>query len=119
MASAATSFSVVAAIPSYEKVSPSLTFKPLPAKFTSKSSMPTRCNAVLRVQASMVEKMATGLTAGVLTAAMIVPDAAEAATGGSPSLQNFLYSILAGGVVLTAILGAVIGVSNFDPVKRT
>ncbi|MBA0844245.1 hypothetical protein Goarm_001355 [Gossypium armourianum] len=32
---------------------------------------------------------------------------------------NFLLSIAAGGVVLVAIVGAVIGVSNFDPVKRT
>ncbi|NBH29358.1 Photosystem II reaction center X protein [Clostridiaceae bacterium] len=50
---------------------------------------------------------------------MIVPDVAEAASGVSPSLKNFLLSIVAGGVVLTAIVGAVIGVSNFDPVKRS
>ncbi|RQW14432.1 Photosystem II reaction center X protein [Rhodobacteraceae bacterium CH30] len=36
----------------------------------------------------------------------------------TPSLNNFLLSIGAGGVVLAGILGAIIGVSNFDPVKR-
>ncbi|MGI4421837.1 photosystem II reaction center X protein [Klebsiella pneumoniae] len=49
----------------------------------------------------------------------MLPEAAEAASSFSPSLKNFLLSIGAGGVVLTAILGAVIGVANFDPVKRT
>ncbi|KAK9706256.1 hypothetical protein RND81_07G113800 [Saponaria officinalis] len=52
-----------------------------------------------------------------LTVAMMVPQAAEAAEL-VPSLNNFLFSILAGGAVLTAIFGAVIAVSNFDPVKR-
>lgn len=58
-----------------------------------------------------------GLTAAALTYSMIVPAVAEAAV--SPSLKNFLLSIVAGGVVLSAIVGAVVGVSNFDPVKRT
>jgi hypothetical protein len=50
---------------------------------------------------------------------MVIPEVAEAAgAGASPSLKNFLLSIVAGGVVLVAIIGAVIGVSNFDPVKR-
>ncbi|KEH32459.1 putative photosystem II [Medicago truncatula] len=69
------------------------------------------------VKASLKEKIVTGLTAAALTASMISPDVAEAATV-SPSLKNFLLSIVSGGVVVTAILGAVIGVSNFDPVKR-
>jgi hypothetical protein len=30
-----------------------------------------------------------------------------------------LLSIAAGGVVAVAIIGAVLGVSNFDPVKRS
>ncbi|MQL41659.1 Photosystem II reaction center X protein [Escherichia coli] len=48
-----------------------------------------------------------------------MPEVAQAAGNDfSPSLKNFLLSIVAGGVVLVAILGAVIGVSNFDPVKR-
>ncbi len=49
-------------------------------------------------------------------AAMANPLVAEAAV--TPSLRNFLYSILAGGTVLLAIAGAVTAVSNFDPVSR-
>ena len=71
------------------------------------------------VKASLKEKAVTGLTAAALTASMIIPQVAEAADSGvSPSLKNFLLSIAAGGIVLTAIIGAVVGVSNFDPVKR-
>ncbi|CAI0387509.1 unnamed protein product [Linum tenue] len=70
------------------------------------------------VRASLKEKAVTGLTAAALTASMVIPDVAEAAEV-SPSLKNFLLSIIAGGVVLTAIIGAIVGVSNFDPVKRS
>ncbi|CAN0839379.1 hypothetical protein LINGRAHAP2_LOCUS2560 [Linum grandiflorum] len=49
---------------------------------------------------------------------MVIPDVAQAAEV-SPSLKNFLLSIAAGGTVLTAIIGAIVGVSNFDPVKRS
>uniref|UniRef100_A0A1D1XC20 Photosystem II reaction center X protein n=1 Tax=Anthurium amnicola TaxID=1678845 RepID=A0A1D1XC20_9ARAE len=74
----------------------------------------------LQVRASMQEKAVTGLTAAALAAALVLPDVAEAAQPGiSPSLKNFLLSIAAGGVVLVVILGAVIAVSNFDPVKRS
>ncbi|XP_031498217.1 uncharacterized protein LOC116262840 [Nymphaea colorata] len=66
------------------------------------------------------EQAVTGLTALALTAAMVVPEMAEAAQPGlSPSLKNFLLSIISGGVVVGVIIGAVIGVANFDPVKRT
>ena len=69
----------------------------------------------LQVQASLKEKAVTGLTAAALTASMVIPEVAEAAGPDlSPSLKNFLLSIVAGGVVLTAIIGAVIGVSNFQ-----
>lgn len=75
---------------------------------------------MFKVEASFKEKAVTGLSAVALTASMVIPEVAEAAGAGvSPSLNNFLLSIAAGGVVLVAILGAVIGVSNFDPVKRT
>ncbi|KAI3447190.1 hypothetical protein Pfo_003855 [Paulownia fortunei] len=92
-------------------------FKPLPVR----PSMAAVSKPVgkFEVRASLKEKAVTGLTAAALTASMIVPDVAEAASGVSPSLKNFLLSIVAGGVVLTAIVGAVIGVSNFDPVKRS
>lgn len=66
----------------------------------------------------MKEKAMTAMTAAALTASMVVPDVAQAASGVTPSLNNFLLSIGAGGVVLAGILGAIIGVSNFDPVKR-
>ncbi|VFQ68136.1 unnamed protein product [Cuscuta campestris] len=69
-------------------------------------------------RASLNEKAVTGLTAAALTASMAVPEVAQAAETLTPSLKNFLLSILAGGVVLTVIAGAVIGVSKFDPVKR-
>ncbi|KAJ4731720.1 Photosystem II subunit X [Rhynchospora pubera] len=72
------------------------------------------------VKASLKEKALTGATAAALTAAMMVPEIAEAADSGlSPSLKNFLLSIVSGGVVLGVIFGAVIAVANFDPVKRT
>ncbi|XP_039144426.1 uncharacterized protein LOC120281800 [Dioscorea cayenensis subsp. rotundata] len=77
---------------------------------------------VVRASASSIgkEQVVAGLTAAALAAALLVPEVAEAAQPGiSPSLKNFLLSIAAGGVVLTAILGAVIGVANFDPVKRS
>ncbi|KDO73605.1 hypothetical protein CISIN_1g033248mg [Citrus sinensis] len=78
--------------------------KPLPvrpskaARFLGKP----KSRARLQVQASLKEKVAEA-----------------AGSGLSPSLKNFLLSIVAGGVVLAAIVGAVIGVANFDPVKRT
>lgn len=75
---------------------------------------------VAEASSSLKEKAVRGLTAAAITASMVVPEVAQAAGSDvSPSLKNFLLSIVAGGVVLTAILGAVIGVSNFDPVKRS
>lgn len=60
-----------------------------------------------------------GLTTIALVAAAVVPEIAEAAAPGvSPSLKNLLLSVVAGGVVLTAIGVAIAGVATFDPVKR-
>ncbi|KAL3497430.1 hypothetical protein ACH5RR_040162 [Cinchona calisaya] len=76
----------------------------------------------IQIQGSynLKEKAIAGLTAAALTASMVVPEVAQAASSDfSPSLKNFLLSIFAGGAVLTALFGAVIGVSNFDPVKRS
>ncbi|XP_047338468.1 uncharacterized protein LOC124942095 [Impatiens glandulifera] len=95
-----------------------LFFKPLPVKTKATTG---RNFAVAAAKASMKEKVVTGLTAAALTASMVIPEVAEAASGSgfSPSLNNFLLSIAAGGIVLAGIVGAIIGVSNFDPVKRT
>ncbi|KAI3931612.1 hypothetical protein MKW92_011214 [Papaver armeniacum] len=118
---ASTSMAVQMAMPitsaSQKKIPSTKTFfNPLPLK--SSKSIVVAPKSV-RVQASLKEKAIAGLTAATLTATMVIPEVAEAAGSDlSPSLQNFLYSIVAGGTVLTAILGAVIGVSNFDPVKR-
>ncbi|KAA3457889.1 Photosystem II PsbX [Gossypium australe] len=98
---------------------------PLPLKHSSMAATPTtRPNATkLEIKASSSssnkEKAVTILTAAAMTTSMMVPEIAQAADGVTPSLKNFLLSIAAGGVVLVAIIGAVIGVSNFDPVKRS
>ena len=97
-------------------------FKPLPIRPSKQIETSRSSNKFVVIKAasssSIKEKAVAGLTAGVLTAPMVVPDVAQAVDGVSPSLKNFLLSIVSGGVVLIAILGAVIGVSNFDPVKR-
>ncbi|KAK4344339.1 hypothetical protein RND71_037433 [Anisodus tanguticus] len=92
-------------------------FKPLPIR-PSKEIVTSKSAAKFVVKASIKDKAVAGLSAGVLTSSMVVPDVAQAADGVSPSLKNFLLSIVSGGVVLIAIIGAVVGVSNFDPVKR-
>ncbi|MBA0633074.1 hypothetical protein Godav_001724 [Gossypium davidsonii] len=97
-------------------------FKPLPVKPWRSMGAVKRPNGRLQVKAassSFKEKAVTGLTAAALTTSMMIPEVAQAADGVTPSLKNFLLSIAAGCVVLVAIVGAVIGVSNFDPVKRT
>lgn len=72
----------------------------------------------VRASATMKEKLSAGLTAAAVATALVMPDVAEAVTL-TPSLKNFLLSIVSGGVVLVGIVGAVVAVSNFDPVKRT
>ncbi|PON54857.1 Photosystem II PsbX [Parasponia andersonii] len=94
--------------------------KPLPVRPSKALSAAPRSSGKLEVRASLKEKAVTGITAAAMTASMVIPQVAEAAGPGvSPSLKNFLLSIVAGGVVVTAIVGAVIGVANFDPVKRS
>ncbi|CAK9168943.1 unnamed protein product [Ilex paraguariensis] len=94
-------------------------FKPSPVKPWKAIAAPKPIGK-FEAKASLKEKAVTGLTAAALTASMVVPEVAEAAGGDlSPSLKNFLLSIAAGGVVLGVIAGAVVGVANFDPVKRT
>ncbi|GFY98501.1 photosystem II subunit X [Actinidia rufa] len=97
------------------------TFNPLPARPSKATAVAgSRTTGKFAVKASLKEKVVTGLTAAALMASMVIPEVAEAAGSGvSPSLKNFLLSIAAGGVVLVVIVGAVIGVANFDPVKRS
>lgn len=93
-------------------------FNPLTLRVSSSKTVAAPSSKRLVVQSSLKENAVTALTAAALTASMVVPDVAQAASGVTPSLNNFLLSIGAGGAVLVAILGAVIGVYKFDPVKR-
>ncbi|KAK8481809.1 hypothetical protein V6N13_097983 [Hibiscus sabdariffa] len=95
--------------------------KPLPVKPSGAAASVARSNGRLKVKtaASLKEKAVSGLIAAAITTSMVIPEVAQAADGVTPSLKNFLLSISAGGAVLVAIIGAVVGVSNFDPVKRT
>ncbi|KAL9443980.1 hypothetical protein AB3S75_017202 [Citrus x aurantiifolia] len=95
-------------------------FKPLPVKPSKVLAAASKSSGRFEVEASSLkEKAVTALMAGALAASMVIPEVAEAAGPGvSPALTNFLLSIAAGGVVLAALIGAVIGVSNFDPIKR-
>ncbi|XP_009362556.1 uncharacterized protein LOC103952633 [Pyrus x bretschneideri] len=96
-------------------------FKSVPLKSSKKAAfVKPKPKGMFKVEASLKEKAATGLAAATLTASMVIPEVAEAAgtSGLTPSLNNFLLSIAAGGVVLVVIIGVVAGVSNFDPVKR-
>ncbi|XP_066400573.1 uncharacterized protein [Miscanthus floridulus] len=93
--------------------------KPLGASsFRPLQARPRAARMTVVRASSVKEKAAAGLTAAALAAALVVPDVAEAAQSLTPSLKNFLLSIVSGGVVLVAIVGAVVAVSNFDPVKR-
>lgn len=90
-----------------------------PNKLYSPRLASSRSRVVMHASQSKKEQSLAGLTSLVLASTMVIPEIAEAAGSGvSPSLKNFLLSIAAGGVVATLIAGAVVGVSNFDPVKR-
>ncbi|KAH9571147.1 hypothetical protein CY35_02G078400 [Sphagnum magellanicum] len=85
--------------------------------FASKLNVTNKSRVTM--SASQKEQNIAGLTGLALLAAAVVPEIAEAAQPGvSASLKNLLFSVVAGGVVLVAIGGAVAGVSTFDPVKR-
>ncbi|ESQ36887.1 hypothetical protein EUTSA_v10002862mg [Eutrema salsugineum] len=85
-------------------------FNPLPLKPSKAMAAPRGRTQRLQVRASKLkfDKAVTGLSAAALTASMVIPEVAEAASPGiSPSLKNFLLSFASGGVVLTVIIGAV------------
>ncbi|KAE8675962.1 Detected protein of confused Function [Hibiscus syriacus] len=96
-------------------------FRPLSIKPSGAVANAARSSGRLQVKAAaaLKDKAISGLTAAAIAASMVIPEVAQAADGVTPSLKNFLLSIAAGGVVVVAIIGAVVGVSNFDPVKRT
>lgn len=62
-----------------------------------------------------VIELPAALTVAIGTA-MASPLAAQA--GVTPSLKNLINSVIAGGIVLGLIFGAVTLVAGFDPVKR-
>eukprot|EP00877_Chromochloris_zofingiensis_P011068 jgi/Chrzof1/6214/Cz17g16010.t1_PSBX[v5.2] len=66
-------------------------------------------------QKSTPAALSAGVVAAV-AAAMANPLVAEAVV--TPSLKNFLYSLIAGASVLGVIAAGITAVSNFDPVKR-
>ncbi|GFH16268.1 uncharacterized protein HaLaN_12654 [Haematococcus lacustris] len=66
-----------------------------------------------------LQRVATQLPAAVVAAGVAAlgsPLMAQASV--TPSLRNFLYSLLAGATVLGGIAFAITAVSNFDPVNR-
>ncbi|XP_074565920.1 uncharacterized protein LOC141822373 [Curcuma longa] len=89
-----------------------------PTKAVAAARPRRACASVVAVARASWKEKALAVAAAALVVAL--PEVAEAAQPGfSPSLKNFLLSIVSGGVVLGAIGGAVIAVANFDPVKRT
>ncbi|KAL6748089.1 hypothetical protein V8C86DRAFT_2887048 [Haematococcus lacustris] len=95
---------------------------PKPQTNATAASRAVSRTAVVVVRASaskQMQRMAAQLPAAVMVAAaaaLTSPLMAEAAV--TPSLRNFLYSLLAGGSVLGGIAFAITAVSNFDPVNR-
>nr|ACG30615.1 ultraviolet-B-repressible protein [Zea mays] len=119
---ATASLSAVAAplsVPGLRKPLGASSLRPLQPRAARMTTTAVRASASPS-STSIKEKAAAGLTAAALAAALVLPDVAEAAQSGglTPSLKNFLLSIVSGGVVLVGIVGAVVAVSNFDPVKR-
>ena len=66
-------------------------------------------------QNKKAEAVAAGVSAAVI-GYLANPLVAEAAV--TPSLKNLLNSVVAGGLVLAVIAGAVTAVSNFDSIER-
>lgn len=64
-----------------------------------------------------VQDMAMKIASSTAAAAIVMqPQTAEAAL--TPSLKNLLLSLVAGGVVLGLLVGAIAGVSRVDKVQR-
>jgi hypothetical protein len=82
-------------------------------QFPSYSSPHQPKNSAERKQLSLQVPAAVTAAAGAMLAS---PLAASAEV--TPSLKNLINSVVAGGVVLVAIVVAVTAVSGFDPVTR-
>ncbi|KAK9806746.1 hypothetical protein WJX72_001131 [[Myrmecia] bisecta] len=79
---------------------------------------PAVCRVNRRVMASAEQKQVAPAAVTAAVASLLAsPLAAQAGT--TPSLQNLLYSVVAGGAVLGAIALAITAVSNFDPLSRS
>ncbi|KAK8610357.1 hypothetical protein V6N13_081516 [Hibiscus sabdariffa] len=71
---------------------------------------PNRTFQIKAVAASSIkEKAVTVLTAAAVATSLVIPEVAQAADGVTPSLKNFLLSISTDGIVVAAIIRAVIG----------
>eukprot|EP01025_Chloroclados_australasicus_P056499 TRINITY_DN69_c0_g1_i1.p3 TRINITY_DN69_c0_g1~~TRINITY_DN69_c0_g1_i1.p3 ORF type:complete len:120 (+),score=4.87 TRINITY_DN69_c0_g1_i1:139-498(+) len=64
---------------------------------------------------AQIISLPSGVFCGLLTMAS-VPMMAEAAV--TPSLQNLLYSVFAGGIIAAIIASSITFVATFDPVNR-
>ncbi|KAI7841626.1 hypothetical protein COHA_004796 [Chlorella ohadii] len=80
-----------------------------PQQRAARAARPVVCSAVKK------EQVAAGVTAAA-AAVLANPLAAQAAA--TPSLNNLIGSVVAGGLVLAAIAGAITAVSNFDSIRR-
>ena len=87
--------------------------KDLTFSFSSSSVSTTTNNSAERKQFSLEIPAGVTAAAGAMLAS---PLAAHAEV--TPSLKNLVQSVIAGGVVLVAIIVAVTAVSGFDPVTR-
>jgi len=87
------------------------------AKVAQKSTVKAVVRSTKVVCKTQDKKMATLAVTAASVAMSLEPLAAQAAS--TDSLNNMLYSFIAGGVVLAGLLGAVYGVSAFDKVNRS
>eukprot|EP00199_Chlamydomonas_sp_CCMP681_P003767 CAMPEP_0119103608 /NCGR_PEP_ID=MMETSP1180-20130426/2013_1 /TAXON_ID=3052 ORGANISM="Chlamydomonas cf sp, Strain CCMP681" /NCGR_SAMPLE_ID=MMETSP1180 /ASSEMBLY_ACC=CAM_ASM_000741 /LENGTH=106 /DNA_ID=CAMNT_0007088159 /DNA_START=57 /DNA_END=377 /DNA_ORIENTATION=+ len=84
----------------------------------SRPAVTRRAPVVVRASQKQASSMAALPAAIVVGAASMMASPLMAQAAVTPSLRNFLYSLLAGATVLAGIAGAVTVVSNFDPVSR-
>lgn len=79
---------------------------------------PLLLSALHRVRSAQQNKAAVLQAAVVSSTAAFLASPLAAQASVTPSLKNFLLSLVAGATVLAGIAGAITLVSNFDPVNR-